>query len=81
MQGFETCNKVQTCIDHVFEGNGIFIQVILFKVPLNDIHISFISHCGTVMPSQFLLQNYCRDLKLATQFRHALNMCIRETEY
>ena len=37
IQVFETCYIVQTCIGHVYEGNGIFIQVIiaeLYPLPL-----------------------------------------------
>ena len=49
MQGFETCNTVQTCIEHMHNGNRFLIQVNI--VPLNDIHILTISHCSTVRVS------------------------------
>ena len=46
MQGFETCNTVQTCIEHVHKGNSIMIQSLLQNyVPLNDIHIVTIFPC------------------------------------
>ena len=45
MQAFETCNIVQTCIEHVPRGNRILIQVIIAELcPLNNIHILTISH-------------------------------------
>ena len=40
MQAFETCNIVQTCIEHVRRGNRILIKVIIAELcPLNNIHI------------------------------------------
>ena len=32
MQGFETCNTVQTCVGHMYKGNRILIQVIIGKL-------------------------------------------------
>ena len=47
-------------------------------IPLNDIH--FLDHitlyCSCLCISSFSI--WCRDLKLAAQFRHALNICTRE---
>ena len=49
VQGFETCNIVQTCIGHVHKGNKILIQDIIAELYLlNDIIISTVSHCSTV---------------------------------
>ena len=32
MQGSETCNTVQTCIEHVHKGNRILIQIIIAEL-------------------------------------------------
>ena len=49
MQAFETCNIVQTCIEHVRRGNRILIKVIIAELcPLNNLHILTISHGTTV---------------------------------
>ena len=49
MQGFETFNTAQTCIEHVHKGNRVLIQSLLQNyVPLNDMHILTISYCSTV---------------------------------
>ena len=52
MQAFETCNIVQTCIEHMRRGNRILIKVIIAELcPLNNIHILTISHRTTVCVS------------------------------
>ena len=54
IQGFETCNTVQTCnehmhsvflYEHMHKGNRSLMQNYVF---LNDTHILIISHCSTV---------------------------------
>ena len=49
MQGFETCNTVYICIEHVHKGNRCLIKVIIAdSIPLNGIHILTISLCSTI---------------------------------
>ena len=52
MQAFETCNIIQTCIEHVRRGKRILIKVIIAELcPLNNIHILTISYGTTVCVS------------------------------
>ena len=82
MQGFEACNTVQTYIEHMHKGNIVLIQDIIAELCLPEWDTYF-DHI-TVWFSLYLRNSYsiwCRDLKLATHFRHAFGICIEETEF
>ena len=67
MQAFETCNIVQTCIEHVRRGNRILIKVIIAELcPLNNIHIFTVSHRTTVVSPQLPLQYLMPAFEFAT---------------
>ena len=74
MQGFETCNTAQTCIEHVHKGKRILTQVIIAELirlvlaelsPFNNLHILaqyVVKLHGAVLVSATLPQVYRLDI-------------------
>ena len=84
MQRFETCNTVQTCIEHIHKENRfdlLFRSLLQNCVPLNDIHNLSIPHCNTVPVSATPTVFDAGQLKLSLQFRPAFGMCIKEVKF
>ena len=70
-QGFETCYTVQTCIEHVSATPPEGFET-CYTVQICIWHV-----VSAIPPTVF----DCKDLELATEFRYALDMCIKKTEF
>ena len=82
MQGFESCNTVQPCIEHVHKGNRIWIRSCFAQ--LCTLEYTYFDHITLYYGSWVRNSSYsiwCGNLKLATQFRHALSMCMKKIEF
>ena len=78
MQGFETCNAVQTCIEHVHKGNIILMQIIFTELRPFELltHFGTICSIGGYMVLSVSVQPFRKYIQLSLETCNLVQACI-----